>query len=138
MEFTFLVEGKAEGKDRPRFARGHVFTPQKTKDFEARVKTAAAEAMSRNFLEPTDEPVRVEITCFFLPPKSATKKFLNQIDNELVPYDKKPDADNVAKAVCDAMNGVVFVDDKQVCYVSCEKWFTRDRDSFFVRVRTIQ
>lgn len=138
MEFTFLVEGRAEGKDRPRFARGHAFTTQKTKEFEARVKAAASEAMERHGLGLTEQPVRVEISCFFLPPKSASKKFLNQIDTELVPYDKKPDADNIAKAVCDAMNGVVFVDDKQVCYVSCEKWFSTDRDCFFVRIHTMQ
>lgn len=134
MDLGFFVEGKAEGKGRPRFARGHVFTPQKTKDFEARVRAAALDAMQSRGWEPTDEPVRVEITCFFLPPKSATKKFLNQIDNTLVPYDKKPDADNIAKAVCDAMNGVVFKDDMQICSVACDKWYTTDRDCFYVAV----
>lgn len=134
MEFTFLVEGRAEGKDRPRFARGHAFTTRKTREFEARVKAAALTEMEKCGLAPTEQPVRVEIACFFLPPKSATKKFLNQIDNELVPYDKKPDADNIAKAVCDAMNGVVFVDDKLVCSVGCEKWYTTVRDCFCVAI----
>jgi Holliday junction resolvase RusA-like endonuclease len=27
---------------------------------------------------------------------------------------KKPDADNICKAVCDAMNGIVYKDDAQV------------------------
>lgn len=138
MEFTFLVEGRAEGKDRPRFARGHAFTTQKTRAFEAKVKRAAAEAMERHGLEPTEQSVRVEITCFFLPPKSATKKFLSEIDQGFVMYDKKPDADNIIKAVCDAMNGVVFDDDKRVASVHCTKQYTTVRDCFVVRIHTMR
>lgn len=138
MELSFVVEGRAEGKDRPRFANGRVFTTEKTREFEARVKRAAAEAMERHGLEPTDQPVHVEVTCFFLPPKSATKQFLNKIENGAVPYDKKPDADNIVKAVCDAMNRVVFDDDKRAASVHCTKQYTTDRDCFFVRVHTMR
>lgn len=138
MNLSFVVEGKAEGKDRPRFANGHVFTTEKTREFEAKVRRAAAEAMKWHDLEPATEPVTVTIICHYLPPKSATKKFLNEIDQGFVMHDKKPDADNIIKAVCDAMNGVVFDDDKRVASVHCTKWYSTDRDCFFVRVHTMR
>jgi Holliday junction resolvase RusA-like endonuclease len=43
-------------------------------------------------------------------PKSKKAKALAGIITPTV----KPDADNLAKSVCDALNGVAWVDDKQV------------------------
>jgi Holliday junction resolvase RusA-like endonuclease len=37
---------------------------------------------------------------------------------------KKPDADNVLKAICDGINGIVFRDDVQVVNVSLSKRFS--------------
>ena len=33
-----------------------------------------------------------------------------------------PDADNLAKAVMDALNGIAYKDDSQVCQLRVEKW----------------
>jgi Holliday junction resolvase RusA-like endonuclease len=35
----------------------------------------------------------------------------------------KPDTDNIAKSICDAMNGIVYLDDKQVWYASVERYW---------------
>lgn len=37
--------------------------------------------------------------------------------------DAKPDADNLAKAVLDALNGVAYDDDSQVCHLTVSKRF---------------
>lgn len=34
-----------------------------------------------------------------------------------------PDVDNIAKVVCDALNGVAFFDDRQVCKLNIEKYY---------------
>lgn len=130
MEFTFLVEGRAEGKDRPRFARGHAFTTQKTREFEAAVRWSAKLAMNRHKLETTDRPVRVKVQAFYKVAASRPKSFKRLIDEKLVPYDKKPDADNVIKAICDGLNGIAYQDDKQVFSMSCEQIYTNS-DSYF-------
>ena len=35
----------------------------------------------------------------------------------------KPDVDNIAKAVLDALNGVIWVDDKQVVELTVKKYY---------------
>jgi Holliday junction resolvase RusA-like endonuclease len=49
----------------------------------------------------------------------------------------KPDADNVLKGCCDAINGVVWVDDKQAVRVGVEKWY-RDLPGLVVIVEEIE
>lgn len=134
MELFFTVNGEAIGKGRPRFFRGHAVTPKKTREFEAAVRWNAKLAMSRHELETTDRPVRVKVQAFYKVAASRPKSFKRLIDEKLVPYDKKPDADNVIKAICDALNGVAYVDDKQVYSASCEKLYTNAESYFSVFV----
>ena len=39
---------------------------------------------------------------------------------------KKPDIDNIMKAVLDALNGVAYYDDSQVCKVNFMKMYSED------------
>lgn len=55
---------------------------------------------------PLEGPVSVVIEARFTTPKRKLKSFH---------HTSKPDADNLAKICCDAMNGIAFVDDSQVC-----------------------
>lgn len=62
----------------------------------------------------TAQPVAVRIEAVYGIPKSYSKKKRERaLNGELAPT-KKPDADNIAKVVCDALNGVAYVDDTQV------------------------
>ena len=40
-----------------------------------------------------------------------------------IPYTVKPDSDNIAKAVMDALNGVAYNDDAQVYDLHVQKWY---------------
>lgn len=53
-------------------------------------------------------PVRVTVRVFLPLPKSRPKRM------ESEPCTVKPDADNIAKAVLDALNGIAYEDDAQV------------------------
>lgn len=134
MEVFFTVDREAIGKGRPRWFNGHAVTPEKTRDFEALVRLKSRLAMNGGNLKATINPVRVKIQAFYQVPKSRPKSFKRLVDERLVPYDKKPDADNVAKAICDAMNEVVYVDDKQVFSVVCEQLYTNSGSYFTVFV----
>ena len=49
------------------------------------------------------------------------------------PHIQTPDADNIAKLVKDALNGVAFVDDRQVCELRVRKqWSDHNRTSVTV------
>ena len=46
------------------------------------------------------------------------------ITDEIKPT-KKPDADNIAKAVCDALNGIAYKDDSQVVDLTVRKYYSK-------------
>ena len=52
------------------------------------------------------------------------KKFANNVFNKKILPLSPPDVDNVAKIVCDALNGVAFFDDRQVCKLNIEKYYS--------------
>ena len=115
----FIVPGSPIGKGRPRFARRgnfvQAYTPEKTASYENLVKLKAMEAMQGR--PPIDGPVSMELSLFIAPPASWSKrKTAEAIYGSLMPT-SKPDIDNVLKGICDAMNEIVFRDDKQVCDV---------------------
>ena len=108
---NFIVEGNPIGKARPRMTKeGHVYTVDKTRAYEQLIRIM----YRRKYLR---EPkatgnVSIEIRITITVPKSATKKE-REILLSARPM-KKPDLDNVAKIVLDALNGVAYEDDKQV------------------------
>jgi len=112
---TFEVDG-VHGKGRPRFARRgnfvQTYTDTKTKFYEALIAESAKLAMGSS--EPLETPV--SLYCYIrLPiPKSYSKKRVEACLNGFEKPTKKPDWDNVAKSVADAINGIVFVDDCQI------------------------
>ena len=65
--------------------------------------------------------ISVDIHVLIAPPKSASKRDLEaMLWGDLQPT-KRPDLDNVVKAVLDGMNGIVFADDAQVTWMCATK-----------------
>lgn len=132
----FVIPGTPIGKGRPRFARRGNFvtayTPEKTASYENVVKLAAAEAMRGRVV--IDGPVQVSVWLWVIPPASwSVKKQRAALEHQLFPT-SKPDIDNVVKGVFDAMNDVVWKDDKQVVDLSVfKRYSTTARASVTVR-----
>ncbi len=106
MRTSFEVPGRAVPKGRPRFSRGHVFTPKKTLDYEAHVAKHAV------FPEgwPLDADYAVEISIYY--------------DTNVI-----GDIDNICKALLDGLNGHggAWGDDKQVFKLVAERrWLDKD------------
>lgn len=121
----FTVPGDPRGKGRPRFAaRGSfvtAYTDAKTLAYEAAIADAGAKAMGER--PALETPVSLRIECHMGVPKSWGKKAREEaLAGYAVPG--KPDLDNVAKAVMDALNGVLYADDKQVCVLRISKQYT--------------
>ena len=124
---TFMVHFEIEitpvAKGRPRYARRgnfvQTYTPTKTREYEDVIRENAKLAMGSS--EPLETPLNV-LLLFGMPiPSSTPKKALEGYLNGSVRHIKKPDLDNLAKAVLDAMNGVVYLDDNQICRLTIEK-----------------
>lgn len=121
MTFTFTIPGEPVAKGRPRVTRtGHAYTPQKTRTYEGYIRDLWR--ANRAPALPTGQPIRVSVAAHFPVPKSTSKK--KRLGMEGAPHIKKPDADNVAKAVLDALNGLAFEDDSRIYILNVAKRYT--------------
>lgn len=105
-KYTFDVEPVSKG--RPRFGGGTVRTPQMTKKFENTVAILARRAFNG---PPLTGPLELEII-FYITPPQRPKDHLPIV---------KPDIDNFSKAIIDALNKIVWIDDAQICNFSTKK-----------------
>lgn len=106
------------GKGRARFVRatGRAYTPTATTDAMAQVQAAFLATGAPR--APRGVPVAVSVETERPLPKGRPRR----VESE--PDVVRPDADNVAKLVLDALNGVAWDDDTQVTALSVVK---RDR-----------
>lgn len=111
------------GKGRVRFVRatGRTYTPDKTAEAMELIRMAYVRKADGRMAE-KGVPVRVSITTARGMPKSRPKSLVAEQDVF------KPDVDNIAKLVLDALNGTAWEDDTQVTTLTVQK-YPRDRVS---------
>lgn len=127
MRSTFVCVGKVRGQGRPRFARGHAYQTKADTTYKAKI---AEQYRKQGGLFFGAMPLSVTIDVQRALPKSLWDKVRALFDTG------KPDCDNIAKAILDALNGVAFDDDAQVVILLVRK-FPRVRmssDDEYVRV----
>lgn len=108
----FEIPLQAVAKQRPRFSNGKVYTPQKTRNFENDILYF----VSRENVTKIRGPISARIEVFYQKPKSISKRAIWKVT--------KPDVDNIAKSVLDALNGYCYVDDNQVCELYISKKYS--------------
>ena len=119
MAITFTVPGDPVPQPRPRvstrggFARAYVPSKHPVHDYRASLAAAARNAG----LGTTGEPLNVVIDAVFVRPKSHLRKSCVRADAPRLP---RPDVDNIAKAVLDALQDVMG-DDTHVARLVVEK-----------------
>lgn len=112
---SFTVPGEPQGKGRAKIVKiggfSRMATPQKTVAYEGLIAHAAQAAMAG--AGPLECACQVQLSITVGVPASwSKKKQAAALLGEVLPT-KKPDTDNVVKAVFDGMNGVVWRDDVQ-------------------------
>lgn len=132
----FMIPGEPTGKGRPSFTRsGHAYTPERTASYEQTVRQAYKAEFPGSEPIPAGVPVAVKIIAGYSIPKSTSKiKAERMLAGEIMPT-KKPDADNIAKAICDALNGLAYHDDSQITMLCVSKTYTRN-PGCLVRIST--
>lgn len=123
MTFSVEVRGipKAQGRARAfAFKRGdqtrvRMYAPETSRDWK---RTVTAQVLERygHEREPLAGPITLDLAFGLLRPKSLPKRVLHHV--------KKPDVDNLAKAVKDAMKGIVYRDDSQVVSLHVAKGYS--------------
>lgn len=120
----FIIYGDPKAKGRPRFARRgnfvSAYTDKKTLDYENLVKFAYLEACN-NEPQMSANPIEIVINCYFIAPKSTAKKKKIMMLNNEIKHTKKPDIDNLIKAIFDGLNKIAFNDDSQIISIKATK-----------------
>lgn len=123
-EIVCTVPGKPFAKQRPRASkRGRfttIYTPKQTIDYENLVKYSYYEQNGNRIL---DGALEVEIVGTFPVPQSASRKQAQQMLDGNIKHTKKPDCDNMAKIVLDALNNVAYHDDSQIIDLRIKKQY---------------
>ena len=121
--FSKTVPVAVQAKERPRTGKnGHVYTPKKTQDCELAIREQFASCPM--FLH----PVKLSIKISERVPKIKTDgaRFLRP---------SKSDLDNKVKTVTDALNGVLYRDDRQISSIVAECVYTINKPTLEVEVR---
>lgn len=111
------------GKARARVVHGHAFTPKKTLNAEAHVRHAWQQQGSPTL--PAATALRVDIRCSLTRPAAHRKKdgTLTTSGQKSVRPLKKPDTDNIAKLILDALEGYAYPSDAAVVTLNVSKWW---------------
>lgn len=130
----FSLAGAPRGKERVKTAAdGHAYTPERTVSFEGRLAYAAQIAM--NGRPPFEGPLLLEVVMYMPVAASKPAKWRAAALAGSIRPTVKPDWDNGGK-LTDALNLIVWVDDKQVVDARVRKFYS-DRPRTEIRVALI-
>jgi crossover junction endodeoxyribonuclease RusA len=137
MKVDFFVAGIPKAQPRVKaFVRGGhagVYTPDSAESWKQAVRLQAIANAPERLMA---HSVRVELD-FFLPrPKAHFKRDGNVKANQPIWHCKKPDLDNLIKAVTDAITDTqrVWLDDSQICAISATKSYALNACGCSVRI----
>lgn len=119
----FEVNTKPRGKERARHGKHSTYSTKAMVAYETEIKLMARQAMVKARLQISKNSLHVIIHAYFNPAKSWTVSKKDLAYTGGLGHTSKPDADNISKAVLDAMNGIVYNDDSQVVSLTVTKEF---------------
>lgn len=133
--FSMKWRGRPVPKGRPRFNfnSGHTHSPPATQKFEKAVKKAVQRRWGKR-VAPTGATLEVHIKVDRAVPLSWSKKRILEVLTSGEPPQGPGDLDNIAKSILDAMNGVIFDDDKQIAKLSVRREYASE-DAFHIIIR---
>ena len=126
-----FVPGEPISSARPRVTRNGVFLPKKSREYKEKIQECYRQIDGKNY---GDEPVELLMMFTFPIPKSYTKKRRREIRELKYAYPHRPDIDNLAKSVMDALNGLAYKDDAQVMALLAVKMYTENPEDVGVKI----
>lgn len=123
IQFTINMVPVAKGRARTRVVGKYAmhYTPTKTREAESNI---LAQAIAHRPEKPFQQCASVDLIFYMPIPTSMRKRDLECARAEELPHTKKPDSDNLEKAVWDALNGVFWRDDAIIWASSKKKVYS--------------
>ena len=120
MKFTIDLTPTAASRPRiPKFGKPYYNEPYNSYKNILKVLIGKEVIKSKRPLFKQYEPLKLHVT-FYMPFSKGTSK--KKMD-EMLYHTKKPDADNLLKAIKDGMNDIIYHDDGQVCELEVRKYY---------------
>jgi Holliday junction resolvase RusA-like endonuclease len=126
MIIEFEIQGKVKAKQSFKIGKnGFKYTPADVKEYANWVRLCFINKYPNwNIEQFKNKPLEVIIDAFVSTPKSFSNKKTEQaLKGEIRPL-TKPDADNIAKNIDDALNGIAYPDDKQITCLQVNKVYS--------------
>lgn len=122
-QYRFTVYGEPKAKARPRVTRsGFAYTPKDTVMYENLVRTSFTEQCQPERL--LEGEIEASMVAYFKIPQSvSSKKKKQMMDGKIRPV-KKPDLDNIAKAILDSLNERAYRDDSCIISLTISKLYS--------------
>lgn len=150
---SFFLPVKPKAVQSVRFGNGFAYQPAAVRRFKATVRLLATEQVMKLLksqndyrkspalpLFPRPFPVSLLLGFRFPLPQRATKAQRQKAENGfLLCCTRRPDlADNLCKGLCDALTGVLWEDDAQICNLSSFKSYVPPgKEGIYVLVRVV-
>ena len=133
IEMAGPPRGKGTGRAAITNGHAHIYTDSKTRSYESQLRFAAQQQMGEN--RPTAQPIAVHVDVRLVIPTTWSKKKRALALAGSVAPTVKPDCNNFSKAL-DALNGIVWVDDKQIVDERVQKRYA-EQPGLTIRVWTV-
>lgn len=111
-------------------------TPKETASYEGDIKIFYQNGCGGAVFD-RGVPLAIDIAALFEPNKSESLKRSNLMLAGKIRHTKKPDVDNIAKLVMDALNGLAWHDDSQVVSLSAHKAYA-EQAGLVVTIRSLE
>ena len=115
----FTVELTPVPQKRPRFSKFSTYDPSKSDKQEFMNKLSTPDDFAV-----INDPIIIELEFLMPIPKSASKKAKADMVSGKTRHTKRPDCDNLAKLVLDAMNEKIFTDDSIITKLIISKRYS--------------
>ena len=132
-KFVLNIPGKPIGKARPRVTRrGITYTPKPTAEREKLVRACFAEKYGGE--TPLEGPISASVIAVYPVPVSASAAKKREMYGGAVLPLTRPDVDNVAKLILDALNGRAYIDDSQIVSLTVSKRYAGEGEDAHTEV----
>lgn len=135
LKFTIYGEPIPKQSDRNRNGGWH-YQSNKVVEREEYIRHEIARQYHENYSSVKSliyEPIIAEYDFYFSLPKNLKSKVKKNKDNYLKPT--RPDSGNLIKLLEDAMEGLVYVDDAQICVTTVCKFYTEGSPRIEVSIK---
>ena len=124
-----VIYGEPIPQGRPRFTKtGHTYDPQRSRNYKQLVRFWVTQHLKKiDGFKPYENALCVDLTFYLGIPTSWSKqKRMQASQGQIRPIVRNGDIDNMVKAILDANNGLLWVDDCIITDLSARKRYTAD------------